>query len=268
MNFAETSDINKIFNINIIGKGQQPILFAHGYGCDQNTYRFLYPYFEEDYKIILFDYIGAGNSDVSAYSKEKYSSLEGYAEDIITICDYLTLEDVIFIGHSVSAMIGVIAANKRPDIFDKMVFIGPSPRYINDAEYNGGFEDSAIEELLETLDNNYLGWSKAMAPAIMGNSDRPQLGEELTTSFCSTDPEIAKNFARATFLSDNREDLKSVSVPCLILQCKHDIIAPHFVGEYTAKNLQFGTLKVLEATGHCPNLSAPEETAAAIKEFL
>lgn len=262
------TNIDKLFNINILGKGTQPILFAHGYGCDQNMWRFVYPYFEDEYKIILFDYIGAGKSDLSAYSKKKYNSLQGYADDIVAICEYLNLKDVIFVGHSVSSMIGVLANNKKPSLFSKMILIGPSPRYINDTDYKGGFEESDIMELLTTLDNNYLGWSKAMAPVIMGNEDQPHLGEELTTSFCTTHPEIAKNFARVTFLSDNRTDLKAIAIPCLILQCKKDIIAPMEVGEYTAKSIKNSSLKILEATGHCPNLSAPEETADAIKDFL
>jgi len=268
MTLSTKKQIEELFNINILGNGKQPMLFAHGYGCDQNMFRFLYPYFENKYKIVLFDYIGAGNSDVSAYSQEKYSSLDSYADDILTICNHLDLKNVIFIGHSVSAMIGVLASNKAPALFSKLIMIGPSPRYINDANYTGGFDEAAIEELLETLESNYLGWSTTMAPVIMGNSDRPALGEELSASFCSTNPEIAKNFARATFLSDNRTDLKAVTVPCLILQCKKDIIAPIAVGEYTANAVQNGKLKILNATGHCPNLSAPEETAIAIQEFL
>lgn len=268
MNKSIPTDIDQLFNINILGSGNKPVLFAHGYGCDQNMWRFLYPYFEQDYKIILFDYIGAGKSDLSAYSKEKYNSLESYAEDIITICKHLGLEDVIFIGYSVSSMIGILASNKAPKLFSKLVLIGPSPRYLNDDNYVGGFEESSILELLNTLDNNYLGWSKTMAPVIMGNSDRPQLGEELSNSFCQTDPEIAKNFARVTFLSDNRDDLNLVTKPCLVLQCQNDVIAPIEVGKFTAKSIKDSTLKILNATGHCPNLSAPEETAKAILEFL
>jgi len=268
MKTSNHKDIDRIFNVNIRGNGTRPMLFAHGYGCDQNMFRFIYPYFEKDYKIILFDYIGSGKSDLSEYSNEKYNSLDNYADDIITICNHLKLKDIIFVGHSVSAMIGVLAFNKSPQLFSKMIMIGPSPRYINDIDYNGGFEESSIMELLETLDSNYLGWSKSMAPVIMGNSDKPHLGEELSNSFCSTDPEIAKNFARVTFLSDNRQDIKKVTVPCLILQCKNDVIAPVEVGEYTSKSIKNSTLKILNATGHCPNLSAPEETAEAIEQFL
>lgn len=262
------SNIDTLFNINILGNGTQPIVFAHGYGCDQNMWRFVYPYFEENYKVILFDYIGAGKSDLSAYSKAKYDSLQGYADDIIKICEYLKLKDVILVGHSVSSMIGVLAVNKKSSLFSKLIMIGPSPRYIDDENYKGGFEESDIMDLLNTLDTNYLGWSRAMAPVIMGNDDRPQLGEELTNSFCATDPEIAKNFARVTFLSDNRADLKLLTIPCLILQSKKDVIAPMEVGEFTAKSIKNSTFKILEATGHCPNLSAPKETAEAMKDFL
>ena len=268
MQTSPNSKINRLFNINTYGKGTQPMLFAHGFGCDQNMFRFLYPYFEEDYKIILFDYIGAGKSDASVYSAEKYGTLSSYADDVIDICNSLELSDVIFVGHSVSSMIGVLASNKQPDLFSKLILIGPSPKYINDGDYTGGFEEDAILDLLETLDSNYLGWSQSMAPVIMGNDDRPELGEELSNSFCRTDPEIAKNFARITFLSDNREDLKKVELPCLIIQSKQDVIAPIEVGKYTARELKNGTLTIIDATGHCPNISAPEVTAAAIKEFL
>lgn len=268
MKLNQYSDINEAFNITVTGKGTQAMLFAHGYGCDQNMWRFLYPYFEEKYKIVLFDYIGAGNSDISLYSKEKYNSLEAYSDDIISICEHLKLKDIIFVGHSVSAMIGMLASIKAPTLFSKLVLIGPSPCYINKEGYIGGFDHTSIDELLQALDSNYLGWSQNMAPVIMGNPDRPQLGKELSNSFCNTDPEIAKNFARVTFLSDNRADLKKVSIPSLVLQCSQDIIAPLEVGEYVANTIENGTLKILKATGHCPNLSAPEETAEAIIEFL
>lgn len=268
MRINRHSNIDKAFNIQVLGNGSQPMLFAHGYGCDQNMWRFMYPYFEDQYKIILFDYIGAGNSDISAYSNDKYNSLQAYADDVISICEHLSLKDVIFVGHSVSSMIGMLASIKVPTLFSKLILIGPSPCYINEKDYVGGFERTSIDDLLETLDINYLGWSHTMAPAIMGNEDRPQLGKELINSFCKTDPEIAKNFARVTFLSDNREDLEKVTTPCLILQCSRDVIAPVEVGHYVSKSVKNGTLKILNATGHCPNLSAPEETATAILDFL
>jgi sigma-B regulation protein RsbQ len=246
----------------------QPILFAHGFGCDQNMWRFVAPEFEDDYRVILFDHVGAGRSDLAAYDRAKYSSLAGYAGDILEICRELELRDVIFVGHSVSAMMGVLAAAEEPDRFAKLVLVGPSPRYLDDEGYVGGFGREDIDGLFESLDSNYLGWSGAMAPVIMGNADRPELGAELTNSFCRTDPAIAKHFARVTFLSDNRADLARVTVPTLVLQASEDVIAPVEVGRYVERELPRGELVLLNATGHCPNLSAPEETTAAIKAFL
>jgi len=244
------------------------MMFAHGFGCDQNSWQFITPAFEEDYKIILFDYVGAGQSDLSAFDPGKYSSLEGYAEDVLNICEALDLQNVIFVGHSVSSMIGILAANKKPEYFEKMILIGPSPRYLNDQDYIGGFEKHDLENLFEFMDSNYLGWSGSLAPAIMGNADRPELGEFLTTSFCTTDPGIARSFARTTFFSDNREDLKEVKIPTLTLQCREDIIAPEAVGEYVQKNTPQNTLYLMQATGHCPHISEPSETITAIKSFL
>lgn len=244
------------------------MLFAHGFGCDQNVWNYLVDEFSSDYKLILFDYVGAGKSDISAYNSDKYSTLEGYAEDILDICNELDVKNSIFVGHSVSSMIGLIAANKAPDHFDKLVFIGPSPRYVNDEGYTGGFERKDLEGLFEIMDSNYLGWSRSLAPAIMGNPDRPELGETLTNSFCATDPDIAKEFARVTFLSDNRSDLAKLKVSSLTLQCSEDIIAPLEVGYYVNENTPGNSLVVMQATGHCPHMSAPEETIRAIKEYL
>jgi sigma-B regulation protein RsbQ len=246
----------------------QAMLFAHGFGCDQNMWRFVTPAFEAEYRIVLFDLVGAGGSDLSAYDRDRYGSLDGYAADILEICRELDLRDVIFVGHSVSAMIGVLAAIEEPDRFDRLVLVGPSPRYVDDEGYIGGFSREDIDELLDSLDSNYLGWSSAMAPVIVGNPDRPELGEELTNSFCRTDPEIAGHFARVTFLADNRTDLPAVRTPTLILQCSHDAIAPEAVGDYVHRQISGSELVKLAATGHCPNLSAPEETVAAIRAFL
>jgi len=255
--------------VSVIGRPDgQPIMFAHGYGCDQNMWRFVAPAFVETHRVVLFDHVGAGRSNLAAYDEERYSTLDGYADDILQIVHELDLRDVVFVGHSVSAMIGVLAANREPDRFAKLVLVGPSPRYIDDGDYVGGFEESDIEAMLESLDSNYLGWSNAMAPVIMGNPDRPELGAELTNSFCATDPEIAKRFARVTFLSDNRADLGGSRTPALILQCADDIIAPSVVGDYVHRHLPGSTLVAMRATGHCPNLSAPAETIAAIKAFL
>jgi sigma-B regulation protein RsbQ len=256
-------------NVRVSGRPDgQPMLFAHGFGCDQNMWRFVAPAFEDTYRVILFDHVGAGRSDLSAYDPERYGSLAGYADDVLEICRELDLTDVVFVGHSVSAMIGVLAATREPGRFAKLVLIGPSPRYVDDDGYVGGFSQDDIDELLESLDSNYLGWSSAMAPVIVGNPDRPELGEELTNSFCRTDPSIARRFARVTFLSDNRADLAKVGVPTLVLQCTDDAIAPTPVGEYVHSRIAGSRLVMLDATGHCPNLSAPAETVAAMKAWL
>jgi sigma-B regulation protein RsbQ len=251
-----------------MGSGQKTMVFAHGFGCDQNMWRFVWPAFAQQFRIVLFDHVGCGGSDLKAYDAGKYASLEGYADDVIEICLALDITRGVFVAHSVSAMIGALASVKAPNIFDDLVMIGPSPRYINDPGYTGGFSEQQIHELLDFMDANHMGWSQAMAPVIMGNPDRPELGEELTNSFCMTDPDIAKKFARVTFLSDNRADLPAVKARCLVLQCSEDVIAPRSVGEYVHRQLSRSEFVLLNATGHCPNLSAPEETVAAMKDFL
>ena len=255
-------------HVRVFGAGSVPMIFAHGFGCDQNMWRFVTPAFEHDYQIVLFDYLGHGRSDASAYDPSRYTSLDGYATDVLDICEALGVHGGVFVGHSVSAMIGVLAANRDPDRFKALVLVGPSPRYIDDAAYAGGFSRHDIDGLLSSLDSNYLGWSSSMAPVIMGNADRPELGQELTNSFCRTDPEIAAQFARVTFFSDNREDLGLVRTPTLILQCSEDVIAPRVVGEYVHRHMPGSQLVIMEATGHCPNLSAPDETVGAIKKFI
>jgi sigma-B regulation protein RsbQ len=262
-------DIVARHNITVGGRPDgRPMLFAHGFGCDQNMWRYVTPAFADEYRLVLFDHVGAGGSDLAAYDPQRYSSLRGYARDVLDICAELELRDVIFVGHSVSAMIGVLAAAQAPELFSELVLVGPSPRYIDDGDYVGGFGAEDIRELLDSLASNYLGWSAAMAPAIMGRPDRPEFGAELTESFCRTDPEIAQAFARVTFLSDNRADLGRVTTPTLVLQCSNDIIAPVGVGAYVRDHMPNATLVQLEATGHCPNLSAPDETAQAIAGFL
>jgi sigma-B regulation protein RsbQ len=260
--------IAKRNNIKTFGDGSQPLLFAHGFGCDQNMWRFITPAFEKDFQIVLFDYVGAGKSDLSAYNPERYSDLNGYAQDVLEVCNHLALKDVIFVGHSVSGMIGLLAAIKRPDYFSKLIMVGPSACYINQPGYRGGFERKDIEELLDTMDRNYIGWANFLAPAIMKNEDKPELAQELTESFCSTDPKIARDFARATFFSDNRADLRKAKTDTLVMQCSDDLIAPLEVGDYLHSQLKNSTLKVLKATGHCPHMSAPEETIRVIREYL
>ncbi|MCU1669232.1 MAG: rsbQ [Blastococcus sp.] len=246
----------------------RPIMFAHGFGCDQEMWRFVAPDFEVDHRVVLFDHVGSGNSDLSAYDPDTYGSLRGYATDVVDICRELELTDVVFVGHSVSSMIGALAYLQAPELFGALVMIGPSPRYIDDGDYVGGFSRADIVDLLDSLDSNHLGWSTQMAPVIMGNPERPELGEELTNSFCRTDPDIARQFARVTFLSDNRADLPGLDVPTLILQCSEDVIAPDVVGAYVHEQIPGSVLTHLAATGHCPNLSAPEETTSAIRAFL
>ena len=256
-------------NVHVHGAaGARPMLFAHGFGCDQNMWRYVWPAFAEDHRIVLFDHVGAGGSDLGAFDPERYATLDGYAQDVLEICRELELRDVVFVGHSVASMMGVLAAAAEPERFGALVLVGPSPRYIDDTGYVGGFTREDIEGLLDSLDSNYLGWSQTYAPAIMGRADRPELGEELTNSFCRTDPEIARHFARVTFLSDNRADLSRVSTPSLVLQCSDDIIAPLVVGEYVHQQLANSELVHLDAKGHCPNLSAPQETVEAIRSFL
>ena len=262
------SSIKTRNNVRILGNGSQTMLFAHGFGCDQNMWRYIVPAFEESYRIVLFDYVGSGKSDLSAYNASRYNSLNGYADDLLEICADLDLKDAIFVGHSVSSMIGIIASIRNPSAFSKLILIGPSARYINDGDYVGGFERRDIEDLLETMDKNYIGWANFLAPAIMKNPDRPELGKELVESFCSTDPVIARKFAEVTFLSDNRHDLNKVTLPSLILQCSDDLIAPFEVGDYLAGHIPLSTLKVMKATGHCPHMSHPAETVTLIKEYL
>lgn len=258
-------------NVTLSGRDGGPVMmFAHGFGCDQEMWRKLLPYFVNDYRVVLFDHVGAGRSDVSAYDREKYGSLDGYAADLLEICAALELEDVILVGHSVSAMTAVIAAVRDPARFSRLILVAPSPRYTDDPSdgYVGGFSREDIEGLLASLDSNYFAWAAALAPMIMGNPEEPELSEDLRGSFCRTNPSIARHFARVTFLSDTRPELAKLCTSSLILQCSDDQLAPPEVGAYLHGNLEHSTLLQLQATGHCPHVSAPEETAAAILHYL
>ncbi|MGD0607008.1 MAG: alpha/beta hydrolase [Streptosporangiaceae bacterium] len=255
-------------NVLITGRPDGPVMMlANGFGCDQNMWRLVRPALAERFRLVLFDHVGSGQAERSAWRPERYASLDGYTDDILRICAELELRQVVFVGHSVGAMMGVLAANREPERFRQLILIGPSPRYIDEAGYRGGFSASDIDELLESLESNYLGWSAAMAPVIMGNPERPELGQELTNSFCRTDPQAARVFARTTFSSDNRSDLARVTVPTLILQCSTDVIAPAEVGQYVHAQIPGSVLITLPATGHCPQLSAPAATAEAITLF-
>ena len=255
-------------NVQCSGSGPMTMLFAHGFGCDQSMWRLVAPEFAERFKVVTFDLVGSGSSDRSAYDRGKYSSLQGYADDTLEIVDEFAQGPVIFVGHSVSAMIGILATAAAPERFAAQIMVGPSPCYINDGDYLGGFSREDIDELLETMDANYLGWSSNIAPAIMGVPDRPELGTELTTSFCRNDPEIAKHFARVTFLSDHRDDLARSPTPALILQCSDDMIAPRAVGDYMHARLPHSKLEIIDNVGHCPHLSAPDASNRAINAFL
>ncbi len=245
------------------------MLFAHGFGCDQNMWRFVTPAFENDYQIVLFDYVGSGKSDLAAYDAERYASLDGYAQDVLDVVHALDLENVIYVGHSVSSMVGVLAANREPDHFERLLMLGPSARYVNEApDYVGGFERADLEGLLDMMDRNYIGWANFLAPVIMKNSDNPELGAELEASFCSTDPVVARRFAEATFFADNRSDAAVAAVPSLILQCADDAIAPQSVGEFLARTMPRSTYRLLDVSGHCPHMSHPAETIAAMREYL
>ncbi|WP_279628232.1 alpha/beta fold hydrolase [Amycolatopsis coloradensis] len=250
------------------GRDEGPtVLLAHGFGCDQNLWRLVAPALADRFRVVLFDYVGSGKSDLSAWSAERYSTLDGYAQDVLDICAELDLRDVVLVGHSVSSMIAVLAANREPGRFSRLVLLSPSPCYVDEGDYRGGFSRGDIDELLDSLDSNYLGWSAAMAPVIMGNPDRPELGAELADSFCRTDPAIARVFAQTTFLSDNRADLPKVTVPTLVIQSAQDAIAPPEVGRFVHEQVRGSTMVTLDTIGHCPQLSAPEATTDAIAVF-
>lgn len=255
-------------NVKISGKGSKVIVFAHGFGCDQNAWKYISNSFIEDYKIVLFDFVGAGESDLSAYDPKKYASLQGYVNDLIEIGETLSINKATFIGHSVGCMIGSLAAIQKPDLFEQLIFIGPSPCYISNGDYKSGFDKETIDSLMEVMEEDYISWSKALAPEIMNKNNGEELSTELTETFCSIDPEIGKQFARVTFLSDNRKDLPLIPAKSLTIQCSDDIIAPLSVGQYIKEHTPGNTLKILEAQGHCPHMSHPEETVQLIKEFL
>lgn len=255
-------------NVRVSGSGDVTMVFAHGFGCDQNMWRLLTPGFDQRFRVVTFDLVGSGGSDLSCYDQTKYGTLDGYADDLLEIIEQHANGPVIFVGHSVSAMIGLLATIKAPERFLAQLMIGPSPCYVNDGDYIGGFEREDIDDLLATVESNYLGWSSAMAPAIMGSPEQPELSVELTNSFCRTNPDIAKHFARVTFLSDHRAELGKSQVPALIVQCSDDLIAPMAVGEYMHRVLPRSMLSVIDNVGHCPHLSAPSASSAAMEGFL
>jgi sigma-B regulation protein RsbQ len=255
-------------NVRVLGRPTGPtLMLAHGFGCNQNLWRLIVSRLQDDFRLVLFDHVGSGASDPAAWDAQRYSSLQGYADDIGQVMAALDLTEVVFVGHSVAAMMGVLAVADDPRRFAKLILLTPSPCYLDHDGYTGGFSRADIDDLLESMESNYLGWSRTMGPTVMGTPDRPELEAELTDAFCRNDPAKARVFARTTFLSDNRDDLPTVSVPTLIVECSHDTLAPKAVGAYTAGHIPGSRLVTIDATGHCPQLSAPDPTAAAIAEF-
>jgi sigma-B regulation protein RsbQ len=256
-------------NVRVSGRGETTMVFAHGFGCDQAMWRHVAPAFEDSHRVVLFDYVGAGKSDIGAYDATRYSTLQGYASDVLEVLDALSVQQVVFVGHSVSAMVGMLAATRRPSRFDRLILVGPSPSYLNDPpQYAGGFERQDLLGLLDMMEKNYFGWAGALAPVVAGNPDHPEYAAELEASFCANDPAIARAFAEATFLSDHRRDVTSVPVPSLIMQCAQDNIAPEAVGLWLAEHLPQSTYHALDATGHCPHLTHPDETIRVIRSYL
>lgn len=262
-------DIIKKNNVKVVGKGEQVILCAHGFGCEQSMWKYITPMFMDRYKIIVFDYVGAGLSDLSAYNSEKYGELDGYKQDILDVIDELHLQEVILIGHSISSMIGMLAAIERPEVFKKLIMIGPSPCYLNtDDGFKGGFEKEDVEELLLMMEMNFTGWASYMAPVGMGEEASQHLTQDLEQVFISTNPKIAREFAEVTFYSDYRHRLHEMQVPTLILQCAEDSIVPLHIGSYLHQQLANSTLRVMKIKGHYPHISHPRETYVEINNFL
>lgn len=261
-------EVLRRFNVHVTGGGPRTLVFAHGFGCDQQMWRYVAPHFEVDHRVVLFDYLGMGNADHATYDPRRYGELDAYAEDLIEIGRSLELRGAILVGHSVSSMIGALASIRSPGLFSHLVMIGPSPCYLEDGDYHGGFARADLEGLLEMMGHNDLGWAAFLAPVVMQNAERPELAAELHDGFCATDPVVARRFAEATFFGDNRADLARVPVPSLILQCAQDNIAPSQVGDYLHAHLPGSRLHHLAATGHCPHMSHPEETTAAIRAYL
>lgn len=256
-------------NVNITGDGETPVMLAHGFGCDQTMWRFLSPSLSDSHKLVQFDYTGCGKSDVSYYNRERYSDLHGYAEDLIEICEALNLESVNFVGHSVSSIIGLLAANKRPELFASIVMVCPSPCFLNiPPDYQGGFDREDLEELINLMDKNYVGWANYLAPLVMGATNGDEMVRELADSFCSTDPTYLKPFAKATFFSDHRADLKQCRIPCLILQSANDSLADVSIGEYMASLMPSAEIQVIDANGHCLHMTDPSAVAQNFHSFI
>lgn len=259
-------------NVNMRGQGlgqkQKVLVFAHGFGCDQYVWDKIAPAFETKYRVVLFDYVGSGRSDKSAYRKDRYRTLHGYKEDLLELCDALGLENIVFVGHSVSSMIGALAAAERPELMKNLIMIGPSPHFLNEEGYHGGFEKTQIEGMLQMIKGDYSEFAKFLSPVVMQNASRPHLAEEFERLLCQNDPDIISDFAEATFLSDVREDLTKLTVPTLILQTNNDAVAPEAVGEYVHSRIENSEYRLMDAEGHSPHVSDAPETIRLITEYL
>lgn len=256
-------------NVTVHGTSKNVLMLAHGFGCDQRMWRFVLPALAEHFTVVLFDYVGSGKSELSSFSVDKYSTLEGYATDVLEIISELDYEKVVFCGHSVSCMIGLIASLRSPEKFSELIMICPSPCFINDLpEYEGGFEKTDLQELMNLMDKNYIGWAEYLAPLVLGASSSKKLIGELSGSFCSTDPIVAKTFAQATFFSDHRQQLPQCVIKTLIIQSESDSLAPVSVGRYIHDRIEESELKIVEVEGHCVHMTEPSLTAGLITEFL
>jgi sigma-B regulation protein RsbQ len=254
--------------ITLRGNGAKPMLFVHGFGTDQAMWRYIAPAFEDSHKVVLYDHIGSGRSDLRLYDKRKYAHYEGYADDLIEICDALDLRGIDLAAHSAGCMMAVLAARRCSELFDRLMLLGASPCYVNHEDYTGGFSREDINDLLAFLEINPAGWSANLTPMVMANAERPELAAELEAFFVRNDPKIMHHFACAVFLSDHRADLEGLKVPTLIMQCRDDIVAPLEVGDYMHAKLPNSTLKVLDTHGHYPQLSHPGPVTDAIRDYL
>jgi sigma-B regulation protein RsbQ len=256
-------------HVNVQGQGNQTLIFAHGFGADQTVWRHIVAAFDSDYRIVLFDHVGAGKSDFTAYSRSRYSSLYGYAEDLLELCAELKLTHTILVGHSVSAMIALLASVMEPQRFSRLIFIGASPRYLNDVDYHGGFEQSDLDALYAAMSANYEAWACGFfAPLMMGNPERPSLAREYAATLAAIRPDIALAVARAIFQSDFRAHLPRLTLPTLIIQSSDDKAVPPNVGRYLAAKIPKSQLVNINAQGHVPHLSAPDEVIRAIRAYL
>ncbi|MYL23199.1 alpha/beta fold hydrolase [Halomonas alkaliantarctica] len=268
-NVDESAYIRRRNNVTVRGQGERTLMLAHGFGCDQKMWRFLIPRLERHYTLVLFDYVGSGNSDTSAFDVERYARLEGYAQDILDICEALSLKDVTLIGHSVSSIIGLIACETAPERFSRLVMIAPSPSFQNHPpDYYGGFEQEDLQDLLDLMDMNYIDWANYLAPLVMDKQNGDTLVNELSDSFCSIDPVAAKTFAQATFTADYRHILPDTPCPTLIVQSKHDALAPQHIGHYMHDVMPHSTLLMIDTVGHCPHMSHPRQVLDAVLDFL